>query len=196
MKCKYRTKALDELCLLKTGTSVARAEGENPSTLQKVLLPRAMSNGVINQAELDFKPLGDIGEDFFTKEGDVVVKLSTPYDSVYVGPGDEGIFVTSSGLILRKKEGAPINMQFLSMFLNSSITVASLAAKSTGQAAVRLIKKTDVANTRIPLLPIDQQNLLAELFHEICKRRNGYENLIKLDTELAESRLADAVWGE
>lgn len=198
MKYKYETKTLEELCAIKTGTSVSRAkkanDGENEVEV-RVLLPKAMSNGSINVADLASEKVGAIGDDFYTQEGDVVLKLSTPFDAAYVSSKQEGILVTSFGIILRKTS-ALIDMRYLSMFLNSKITSTVLAAKSSGQSTVKLLRRADVAELEIPLPSIECQELLAELYQDVCQRKKEYERLIALDDELIESQLTKMIWGE
>lgn len=197
---KIKTAKLDELCTIKTGSPVSRAKNipEGVEAREsKVLLPRAMQGGNIVDSELAIELVGEVKEEYFTRRDDVVIKLSTPFDCVYVDEDHEGIMVTSFGMILRKRDDAPIDMQYLSMFLNAPQTNALLAAVSTGQTTtMAMLKRKAVADLEIPLLPVEKQELLAKLSEAVRERIEERKRLIDLDKELLNSELTNAIWGE
>ena len=192
---KYETACLEDLCTIKTGTPTARAKAaaEAGSALDaRVLIPRAMGGGAIIDDELAIEKIGMVKDEFFTREGDVVIKLSTPYDSVYVDKDHEGILVTSFGMILRAKEETPLSMRFLSMHLNHPRTLSMLQAGSTGKGAgMTVLKRRTVASIPVPLLPMERQEGLAELYFAVNDQNNEYRKLIELGEELVASKLSD-----
>ena len=195
-----KTARLEELCTIKTGAPTSRAkkipEGVEPRNV-KVLLPRAMQAGVIVDDELATEAVGEVKDDNFTHEGDVVIKLSTPYDSVYVDKTHESIMITSFGMVLRKKPEAELDMQYLSMFLNLPQTNSVLQAVSTGQSvAMAMLKRQTVADIEVPLLPIERQRKLAALFQAVQERKRQHVRLIELDEELVTSQMTKSIWGE
>lgn len=191
---------LEELCTIKTGAPTSRAkkiaEGTEPREV-KVLLPRAMQGGAIVDDELAVETVGEVKDENFTHEGDVVIKLSTPYDSVYIDEAHEGIMITSFGMVLRKKADAELDMQYLSMFLNLPQTNSVLQAVSTGQsAAMAMLKRQTVADIEVPLLSLERQQQLASLFQAVQERKSQYVRLIELDDELVTSQMTKSIWGE
>ena len=197
MNCK--TARLEELCTIKTGAPTSRAkkipEGIEPREV-RVLLPRAMQAGSIVDDELATETVGEVKDEYFTHEGDVVIKLSTPYDSVYVDKAHEGIMITSFGMVLRKKPEAELDMRYLSMFLNLPQTNRVLQAVSTGQSvAMAMLKRRMVADIQVPLLPVERQQKLGALFKTVQERRHQYARLIDLDSELVTSQMVKSIWG-
>lgn len=195
-----KTARLEELCTIKTGAPTSRAkkiaEGVEPREV-KVLLPRAMQAGAIVDDELAIEAVGEVKDENFTHEGDVVIKLSTPYDSVYIDKDHEGIMITSFGMVLRRKDDAKMDMQYLSMFLNLPQTNSVLQAVSTGQSvAMAMLKRQAVADIEVPLLPIERQRKLASLFQAVQERKCQYVRLIALDEELVTSQMTKSIWGE
>ena len=191
---------LEELCTIKTGAPTSRAkkipDGIEPKNV-RVLLPRAMQAGTIVDDELATEDVGEVKDDNFTHEGDVVIKLSTPYDSVYVDKTHESIMITSFGMVLRKKPEAELDMQYLSMFLNLPQTNSVLQAVSTGQSvAMAMLKRQTVADIEVPLLPIERQRKLAALFQAVQERKRQHVRLIELDEELVTSQMTKSIWGE
>ena len=198
MNCK--TTKLEELCTIKTGAPINRAkkvaEGTDSKEV-KVLLSRAMQDGRIIDEELAIEAVGEVKEDNFTHEGDVVIKLSTPYDSVYIDKDHEGIMVSSMGMILRKRPEAELDMRYLSMYLNLPQTNAVLQAISTGQStAMAMLKRGAVADVDVPLLPLERQRQLAGLFEAVQERKRQYAHLIELDNELIATQMTRSIWGE
>lgn len=195
-----KTMKLEELCTIKTGASTSRAKkiaDGVESREVKVLLPRAMQGGAIIDGELAIETVGEVKDENFTHEGDVVIKLSTPYDSVYIDKSHEGIMITSFGMVLRKKEDVELDMQYLSMFLNLPQTNSVLQAVSTGQStAMSMLKRRTVADIEVPLLPLERQQKLARLFQMIQQRKKLYRHLIELDDELVTSQMTMSIWGE
>lgn len=195
-----KTTRLEELCSIKTGAPTSRAkripEGVEPREV-KVLLPRAMQDGTIIDNELAIEAVGEVKDENYTREGDVIIKLSTPYDSAYVDKAHEGIMITSFGMVLRKKPEAELDMQYLSMFLNLPQTNSVLQAVSTGQSvAMAMLKRQTVADIEVPLLPIERQRKLAALFQAVQERKRQYMRLIELDGELVTSQMTKSIWGE
>lgn len=194
---KYETEKLEKLCTIKTGTPMGRARAsasEGGGHSVRVLIPRAMSEGSIIDGELATETVGDIKPEFYTREGDVVIKLSTPFDAVYIDREHEGIIVTSFGMILRAKEGAPLDMQYLSMYINHPETRARLQASSTGLGAgISTLKRRTVSDIAVPLPPLERQEKLAELYRAVNSRKHHYRRLIELGDELVASQVAETV---
>lgn len=194
---KYKTAHIEDLCTIKTGTPIGRAKAiadEENAVDAKVLIPRAMSGGSVIDSELAVERVGGVREEFFTREGDVIIKLSTPHDSVYIDESHAGILVTSFGMILRAKKGAPLSMRYLSMYLNHPRTLSSLQASSTGMSAgMTVLKRRTVASVSVPLPPMEQQERLAELYLAVSERNREYRRLIELGEELVASQMSETL---
>lgn len=191
---------LEELCHIKTGAPMARArkipEGGEARSVT-TLPPRALQSGSIVDSELVVEAVGEVNKEHYTSEGDVVIKLSTPYDSAYIDKKHEGIVATSSVMILRKKPDAAVDMQYLSMFLGMPQTNAVLQAVSTGQStAMAMLKRQAVAEIEVPLPPLERQQELSSLFQAVQERKCQYARLIELDEELIVSQMSNSIWGE
>ena len=78
----------------------------DPSLLksEKILVPKAINDGLIDHSLLqEVKLYKEVKDKFYTKKGDVIMKLSTPYDSCVIEKEeDEGLIVPSFSLIIRK----------------------------------------------------------------------------------------------
>ena len=93
------------------------AESDNPVDA-KILFPAAINHiGRIDDSQLANETVSKVRDELFSKEGDIVVKASTPYDCAFIDKGHEGLLVTSFGIILRSSSQALIDMRYLAAFL-------------------------------------------------------------------------------
>ena len=62
----------------------------------KAVIPKAIAGGLIDDSELAEVQLGKaVDSNKRTAVGDIIVKLSTPYDSAVVAPGQDNLIATS-----------------------------------------------------------------------------------------------------
>lgn len=192
----HKKMKLGDLCSVMTGAPMSRAkklsDGET-GTEVKVLVPRAMEGGRIVDDEIVYEIVSKVKEGLFTKEGDVVVKVSTPYDCVYIDKPHEGILVTSFGLILRAKAKSGVDMRYLATYLNQPQAGEMLQALSKG-VALRLIKRKDMTDLEIPVVSKAQQSKLAALFVNTQKRKEQCLQLMKKSDELLEAEFCRIVF--
>lgn len=191
-------KPLGQLCSIITGAPISRVkkirENDIPSQVQ-VLVPGAMRNGEVIKSELAIESVANAKDDFFTHEGDVIVKASTPYGCVYIDEAHSGLLTTSYSLILRPQNNQIIDMRYLSLFLNSPLSVRELERMSSGMT-IQLIKKKDLAEMPIPIPPLNEQKRLGALHRQsqdikkICQSVEEKSNLL-IEGELARA-LSDA----
>lgn len=165
---------LGKLVNIKTGAPMSRAkkiaEGDEAITA-KVLIPAALSNSRIEDDFLAEETVSKVKGELFTKEGDVVVKASTPYDCAFVDNKHEGLLVTSFGLILRSLPKSPVDMRYLALYLSLEQTNKELQLMSKGMT-IQLIKKRDLGDLLVPVPSAEEQTRLARLFEETqrCKQ--------------------------
>lgn len=179
-------KALGRICSITTGAPISRVrkikEGDAPFEA-KVLVPGAMRNGEIVESDLAVEQVASVKEEFFTREGDIIVKASTPYGCAYVESCHEGLLTTSYSLILRPLPHENIDMRYLYLFLNLSQSTQEMERMSSGMT-IQLIKKKDLAAMSIPVLPLDEQKRLAMLYEQaqnvkmLCRRIEEKNNLL------------------
>lgn len=197
-----KTVKLGTLCEVSSGISLSRVkvqggvEDGSESTsfsagrkVVKVLLPKALSKGVINADELVEEEVENVKPGYLTQAGDVVVKLTTPFDCAYVTEDLEGLLLTSSACALRIKEGSELDMRFLSAYLNSDSVSKYLASLSSGTTGLKTLRKKTLEDLDIPLVPLEKQHGLSKLFELLTLRKSEYLELMELDHQLFEGEL-------
>lgn len=167
------SRPLDSLVVIMTGAPMSRAKkiSDGDVTIDvKVLAPAAMKDLHIDDAQLTIETVSKVKEDLFTREGDVVVKASTPYDCVYIDKSHEGLLVTSFGLILRPNAKAAVDMRYLAAYLGLEQTNKVLQSMSKGMT-IQLLKKRDIGGLMVPIPTAEEQVRLGALFEGVqrCK---------------------------
>ncbi len=148
----------------------------------KVIPPKAIKAGKIEHEELydvDYKT--EFDEKKLTKAGDIVVKLSSPYDAAYVSENDEGLLITSFCIIIRNT-GKNVLSEYLATFCNSDIYLKQVMGMVSG-ASVPMLTIGKVKEAKIKLLPLEEQEQVAEYYKNLCEKEQIMEQIISLEKE-------------
>ena len=192
----YEKARLGTLCSVKTGASMSRAKkaaDSRNSTEARVLVSSAMESGRIVDEEIVTETISRVKDDLYTREGDVVLKTSTPYDCLYIDAGHAGLLVTSFAVILRPLQGAEIDMRYLAAYLNLSQTNENLKQSSKG-ATLQLLKKKDIEDFKVPIVPLGDQERIAKLYGNTLARKEECRKLMRLSDLVFESEFEHAVY--
>ena len=163
-------------------------EDNNDGEPVQVLAPKAISNGIIIKEDLGKAVLSkDVDENKYTKEGDVVIKLSTPYDAAYVTSKDIGLVIPSFCATIRILNDNLIDAKYLSAFLNTSYVRNQLTAKVVGSSRP-MIKISDIRALEIPEVSIEDMRDIGEAY-----RLSGRKKEILLEMVQTESMLMENI---
>ncbi|MGI6372009.1 MAG: hypothetical protein ACOX1R_02265 [Caldicoprobacterales bacterium] len=156
----------------------AKAEiGDRVVEERKVLVPKAILEGRIIHSDLGLVKLKrKADENRVTKEGDIILKLSTPHDAVYIQKEDEGLMVPSFCTIIRGVDTSKADPRFITAYLNTQYTRELLRSRVAG-SRVSMINLRDVKELEIPDVPLEKQKLIGEAY---TLSRQKQETLYKL----------------
>lgn len=170
-----------------TRVTADRDSGDNVVGTVKVLVPKAISSGVIVKEDLgDAELTKVIDEDKFTQAGDVVIKLSTPYDAAYVTEEYAGIAIPSFCAAIRITDENEMDATYLSAFLNSSYVREQLTAKVVGSARP-MIKVTDIRALEIPKLSVEDRRDIGKAFILSGQKKATLQEMIDNESRLMEN---------
>ena len=170
-----------------TRVTADRDSGDNVVDTVKVLVPKAISSGVIVKEDLgDAELTKVIDEDKFTQAGDVVIKLSTPYDAAYVTEEYAGIAIPSFCAAIRITDENEMDATYLSAFLNSSYVREQLTAKVVGSARP-MIKVTDIRALEIPKLSVEDRRDIGKAFILSGQKKVTLQEMIDNESRLMEN---------
>ena len=170
-----------------TRVTADRDSGDSVVDTVKVLVPKAISSGVIVKEDLgDAELTKVIDEDKFTQAGDVVIKLSTPYDAAYVTEEYAGIAIPSFCAAIRITDENEMDATYLSAFLNSSYVREQLTAKVVGSARP-MIKVTDIRALEIPKLSVEDRRDIGKAFILSGQKKATLQEMIDNESRLMEN---------
>ena len=153
-----------------------------------VIPPKAIQNGKIDHGELyEMEYKTEIDEKKLTQEGDIVVKLSTPYDVAYITEEDAGLLVTSFCVIIRNKS-KDVSSEYLTAFMNSGIYRKQVLSKVSG-AAVPMLTMSKIKEVQIKVLTMDEQEQVAEYYKIVCEKEKVFSRVIELEKEKLDAVL-------
>lgn len=151
----------------------------DPSLLksEKILVPKAINDGLIDHSLLqEVKLYKEVKDKFYTKKGDVIMKLSTPYDSCVIEKEeDEGLIVPSFSLIIRKIN-PKYNPYFVMAFLSSKCAWSQIKNSREGRV-LSIINNESVAELDVP-------DFNDKEIKEISNRYKMFLNFKRLSAEI------------
>ena len=161
-------------------------EGENndPSLQEgKILVPKAINDGLIDHSLLQKVKLNrEVKEKFYTKMGDVIMKLSTPYDSCTIDrEEDEGLIVPSFSVIIRGI-GDEYNPYFIMAFLSSKYAWNQIERLRSGRV-LTILSNESVAELEIPEFSEPEIKRISERYKNYLKFKRLSSEIMELEKE-------------
>ena len=161
-------------------------EGENndPSLPDgKILVPKAINDGLIDHSLLQKVKLNrEVKEKFYTKMGDVIMKLSTPYDSCTIDrEEDEGLIVPSFSVIIRGID-RKYNPYFIMAFLSSKYAWNQIERLRSGRV-MTILSNESVAELEIPEFSKSEIERISERYKNYLKFKRLSSEIMELEKE-------------
>ena len=174
-------------CII-TGVLTRRVvyDGEdNDSSLKegKILVPKAIDDGLIDHSLLQSVKLDkEVKDKFYTKKGDVIMKLSTPYDSCFIDRGeDEGLIVPSFSLIIRGLK-ADYDPYFIMAFLSSRYAWNQIERLRSGRT-ITILSNESVAELEVPEFKKLERERISERYKNYLEFKRMSSEIIELEKE-------------
>lgn len=154
----------------------------------KVIPPKAIKGGKIIHEELyELAYKVDYDEKKVTQAGDIVVKLSSPYDAAYITEADEGLLITSFCIIVRSTTRI-LSPEYLTAFFNSRIYLNQVKLMVSG-AQVPMLTIGKIKDVDVKLMDPEEQDQVAEFFKNISVKEELMAQIIQLEKEKLDSVL-------
>ena len=156
----------------------------------QVIVPKAIDKGKVDSKKLisiDCKK--EPKKERLTQECDIVMKLSAPYDSVFITGEEEGLLVSSFCIIIRN-DWSTILPNYLLAFCNSDYFMNQIKAKFTG-AATPMATISMIQDTKINIYPKKQQKMIGDYYINMCKKEEIMRNIISLEKEKIDVLLGE-----
>lgn len=162
----------------------------------KVITPGCISNGIINHEDLGENTLKegvDQSKLMIAEPGDIIIKLSTPYDSAIVREMDKNLVIPSFCAMVRCNEG--VNKDYILAVLNSKRSIDKLVSEISGQG-MRVIKIGSIKELEIPDIGDDEQISIGGLYAEGLKEAELLRKLAKNQMELINGLIEQKLKGD
>ena len=160
-------------------------DGDADSSLQegKILVPKSINEGLIDHTLLQTSRIGKlVKEKFYTRKGDVIMKLSTPYDSCVIEKKeDEGLIVPSFSVIIRGIR-APYDPYFIMAFLSSKRAWSQIERSRSGRA-LSIISNESVSELELPSFSETEMEVISTRFRRYLEFRRLSAEIIGLEKE-------------
>ena len=188
-------------CQVASGTVISRiavkdAKPDDRELFEeRVLLPKALDGGIIKEE------LGSVvvsrkqmqsGKVMRTEKGDVVIKLTTPYDTAYVTEDDAGIIISSHCAVIRALNPNEVDCRYLAYVLSSPYGKDALSSMTNG-AATAMLKVRDIISIPIPLVSMEEQRYLGDLYELSCKKRIVLRGIQINERKVMDNLIMDAI---
>lgn len=181
---KLKDIAEDIITGVLTRRVVYDGEENNPSLPDgKILVPKAINDGLIDHSLLQSVKLDrEVKDKFYTKMGDVIMKLSTPYDSCSIDrEEDEGLIVPSFSVIIRGI-GVKYNPYFIMAFLSSKYAWNQIERLRSGRV-LTILSNESVAELEIPEFSEPEIKRISERYKNYLEFKRISSEIMKLEKE-------------
>ena len=181
---KLKDIAEDIITGVLTRRVVYDGEENNPSLPDgKILVPKAINDGLIDHSLLQSVKLDrEVKDKFYTKMGDVIMKLSTPYDSCSIDrEEDEGLIVPSFSVIIRGIS-VEYNPYFIMAFLSSKYAWNQIERLRSGRV-LTILSNESVAELEIPEFSKSEIERISERFKNYLKFKRLSSEIMELEKE-------------
>lgn len=158
---------LSDIADVKTGLVLARKAADSKGSAiviyKQLNLRCVQSSGEIDLNLVDtFLSVEELGSNYLTCPGDVIVRLTAPYTAVLITEETQKLVVPSHFCIIRTKGNMAVP-EYIQWLLNSQIVKMQIAKNTTGTSYAS-IKPSIYSELEIEPIPIIDQKKIAQIF--------------------------------
>ena len=155
---------------------------------RKTIVAKTVAEGLIDEEGIvvnNYKTTFD--DKKLTHEGDIVVKLSAPYNAVIIDKDHEGMLVSSFCSIIRNV--TQVDKKYLVAFLNSDIAQNQLKNSVVG-TVMSILSNGKLGELEIPVPSKEKQEAIGLFFEKTIKNRVLLQKIMKLEEEKLSALIA------
>ena len=182
------TGVLTRRVVFEEGELAAMSEAET-ATLEsaRILVPKAIADGVIDHSQLqEVKLKKEVKEKFRTHLGDVIMKLSSPYDCCVIeDEEDENLIVPSFCLRIGSID-EEYDPYFIMAFLTSASAWKQIEKTMMGRA-LSIISNESVSELMLPDMTPEQRHEAGYRYKKTLEFRRTAARIIRLEKERNDS---------
>ena len=161
---------LGEISDVRSGLVLSRkkAGGKSEYVYYALNLRSIDASGYIDTGQLDlFNSKEELNEEYLTRKGDVIVRMSTPYTAVIIDENTENL-VISSNFVLIRQNGRKLLPEYLYWLLNTAKVKHRIYESATSNMLGSVNAKY-ISDFEVEPISLAQQRQIAEL-NTLAKR--------------------------
>lgn len=172
---------LGDIAEIKTGLVLSRKKADIEYAIQAkypmVTLKNIADDGTFNDEQFEkFNSYEKLGEQYFTTEGDVLIRLSYPNTAIYINEKHVDLLVPSYFAIVKVQE-LMFLPEYVAWYLNTDAVKKELERSQAGTRILstnkNVLKRIDIAR-----IPIGKQQTLIKIKRLHEKEKKLYEKLV------------------
>lgn len=173
---------LGEIAQIKTGLVLSRKKAEieydAKATYKLLSLKNISEDGmIVNESFDEFTSNENLDDHYFTEEGDVLMRLSQPYTTVYIDKNYTGLLIPSYFAIIKVNE-TKVLPQYIAWYLNT-VNVKKELERSQAGSRIPSTNQHTIKNIPIVLTSINKQQVLIEFYQLHQREKQLYKKLIE-----------------
>ena len=159
---------------------------------RKVVVPKCIhADGTIDASELAEEALkAKPDPKRLTSVGDIVMKLSTPYDAAIVTEESEGAIVPSFCAIIR--DNKELHPEYLLAFLNSNVCKSQLKQQAAG-TTINMLSVGKLGKVIVPIPGEEKQAEIGRSFVETQRKLHIMEQIVRLEQKKNDIQFKELV---
>lgn len=127
-------------------------------------------DGWLKEENLDrFDSGEEIESKYLTTQGDVIIRLSSPYTAIAINEQNENLIIPSLFVVIRLASKKLLS-EFLALYLNSDQMKKSFLRESSG-SAIKSIRASAFKDFEIPHVEVDMQKKAVEISQLMKKEK-------------------------
>lgn len=173
---------LGQIAEIRTGLVLIRKKAavdyKIKKTYKMITLKNIENYGVFNKEYFEiFESIDELNKEYFTEEGDILIRLSAPYTTVSIDKRTAGLLVPSYFSIIRLKTQKYIP-EYISWYLNSDNVKRELIKSQTGTAMsttnIRILSSLEIKD-----ISLEDQKRIVNIHALYLKERELLNRLIR-----------------
>lgn len=140
----------------------AKFESEIKAKYKLITLKNIEQDGSFTNEEFEmFNSIEVLNEEYLTKEGDILMRMSEPHTVVYIDKTKENLLVPSYFAIIKVKNPNYLP-EFVAWYLNTQNIKRMIKKNQTGGTII-LISISNIGELKLEQIPIEEQKMIIKI---------------------------------
>ena len=153
----------------------------------RILVPKAIADGVIDHSQLqEVKLKKEVKEKFRTHQGDIIMKLSSPYDCCVIEKEEDENLIVPSFCLRIGSIDEDYDPYFIMAYLTSASAWKQIEKTMMGRA-LSIISNESVSELMLPSMTPEQRHEAGYRYEKTLEFRRSAGRIIRLEKERNDS---------